>query len=72
MQPEKLRIKLEHWAEHNSSHAAGYRKQAQEAGEMGYRDIEADLLLAAEDTDRAGLQLRSSIEKLKKKGRAQD
>jgi hypothetical protein len=64
MQPEKLKMKLEHWAEHNSSHAAGFRKQAQEAGEMGYKDIEAELLLAAEDMDRAGIHLRRTIEKL--------
>ncbi|MBA1341401.1 MAG: hypothetical protein C5S40_04610 [ANME-2 cluster archaeon] len=62
MQPEKLTIKLEHWAEHNSSHATGFRKQAQEAGEMGQQDIEAELLLAAEDMDRAGSHLRRAIE----------
>lgn len=62
MQPEKLKIKLEHWAGHNSSHAAGFRKQAQEAGEMGHRDIEAELLLAAEDMDRAGSHLQRAIE----------
>ena len=62
MQPEKLKIKLEHWAEHNSSHAAGFRKQAEEAGEMGQEDIEAELLLAAEDMDRAGSHLQKAIE----------
>jgi hypothetical protein len=69
MQPEKLKIKLEHWAEHNSSHAAGFRKQAQEAGEMGRRDIEAELLLAAEGMDSAGSHLQRAIEIL---GDAQD
>ncbi len=62
MQPEKLKIKLEHWAEHNSSHAAGFRKQAQEAGEMGQQDIEAELLLAAEAMDMAGSHLQRAIE----------
>ncbi len=62
MQPEKLKIKLEHWAGHNSSHAAGFRKQAQEAGEMGQQDIEAELLLAAEDMDLAGSHLQRAIE----------
>ena len=61
MQPEKLKIKLEHWAEHNSSHAAGFRKQAQEAGEMGQQDIEAELLLAAEAMDMAGSHLQRAI-----------
>ena len=64
MQPEKLKIKLEHWAEHNSSHAAGFRKQAQEAKEMGHQDIEAELLLAAEAMDKAGSHLQKAIEKL--------
>ncbi len=62
MQPEKLKIKLEHWAGHNSSHAAGFRKQAQEAGEMGQQDIEAELLLAAETMDLAGSHLQKAIE----------
>jgi len=62
MQPEKLKIKLEHWAGHNSSHAAGFRKQAQEAGEMGQQDIEAELLLAAETMDMAGSHLQRAIE----------
>ncbi|MBC2699507.1 MAG: hypothetical protein HF976_13315 [ANME-2 cluster archaeon] len=62
MQPEKLKIKLEHWADHNSSHAAGFRKQAQEAGEMGQQDIEAELLLAAEAMDMAGSHLQRAIE----------
>ncbi|MCD4767452.1 MAG: hypothetical protein K8R34_13165 [Methanosarcinales archaeon] len=62
MQPEKLKIKLEHWAGHNSSHAAGFRKQAQEAGEMGQQDIEAELLLAAEAMDMAGSHLQRAIE----------
>ena len=26
MEPEKLKIKLEHWSEHNKSHAAGYKE----------------------------------------------
>ena len=62
MQPGKLKIKLEHWTEHNSSHATGFRKQAQEAGEMGQMDIEAELLLAAEAMDLAGSHLQRAIE----------
>jgi len=64
MEPEKLKMKLEHWAEHNSSHAAGFRKQAQEAGEMGFRDIETELLMAAKAMERAGSHLQKAIEKL--------
>jgi len=62
MEPGKLTIKLEHWTEHNSSHAAGFRKQAQEAKEMGHKDIEAELLLAAEAMDLAGSHLQRAIE----------
>ena len=61
MQPEKLKIKLKHWAEHNSSHTTSFRKQAQEAGEMGQHDIEAELLLAAETMDMAGSHLQKAI-----------
>ena len=62
MKPEQMKHKLEHWAEHNSSHADGFRKQAHEAGEMGLLDIETELLLAAEAMDNAGSHLRRAIE----------
>ena len=64
MQPEKLKIKLEHWIEHNTSHAASFKKQAHEAGEMGFRDIETELLLAAEAMERAGSHLQRAVDKL--------
>jgi len=43
MEPEKLKIKLEHWSEHNKSHAAGYRKQADEAWNMGMHEVKDEL-----------------------------
>jgi hypothetical protein len=64
MEPEKLKMKLEHWAEHNSSHAANFKKQAREVGEMGFRNIETELLLAAEAMERAGSHLQKAIDKL--------
>ncbi|MBE0523694.1 MAG: hypothetical protein IBX40_05090 [Methanosarcinales archaeon] len=64
MQSEKLKMKLEHWIEHNNSHAATFKKQAVEAGEMGFRDIETELLLAAEAMERAGSHLQKAREKL--------
>jgi hypothetical protein len=62
MKAEQLKHKLEHWAEHNSSHAEGFRKQAHEAGEMGLQDIKTELLLAAEAMDKAGSHLQRAIE----------
>jgi len=64
MELEKLKIKLEHWSEHNKSHAAGYRKQADEAGNMGLHEVKYELLSAAEDLDRAGYHLKIAMEKL--------
>ncbi len=64
MEPEKLKIKLEHWSEHNKSHAAGYRKQADEAGNMGMHEVKDELLSAAEDLDNAGRHLKRAMEKL--------
>ena len=64
MELEKLKIKLEHWSEHNKSHATGYRKQADEAGNMGLHEVKDELLSAAEDLDRAGYHLERILEKL--------
>lgn len=64
MHLEKLKMKLEHWAEHNNSHASSLREQAEEAGKMGLQDVKEELLSAAEAMDRAGNHLRRAIEKL--------
>jgi len=64
MEPENLKIKLEHWSEHNKSHAAGYRKQADEAGNMGMHEVKDELLSAVEDLDNACRHLEKALEKL--------
>ena len=64
MEAEKLKIKLEHWLEHNKSHVTGYRKQADEAENMGMHEVKDELLSAAEDLDRAGRHLNTAMEKL--------
>ena len=64
MEPEKLKIKLEHWSEHNKSHAAGYMKQAVEAGNMGMHEVKDELLSAAEDLENVGRHLKNAMEKL--------
>ncbi|MCD4840401.1 MAG: hypothetical protein K8R08_00090 [Methanosarcinales archaeon] len=64
MELENLKIKLEHWSEHNKSHAAGYRKQADEAGNMGMHEVKDELLSAVEDLDNAGCHLEKALEKL--------
>jgi len=64
MEPENLKIKLEHWSEHYKSHAAGYRKQADEAGNMGMHEVKDELLSAVEDLGNAGRILEKALEKL--------
>ena len=64
MEPDKLKKNLEHWSYHNISHAAGYRKQADETGNMVMHDVKDELLSAAEDLDRAGCHLNKAMEKL--------
>lgn len=64
MEPENLKIKLEHWSEHNKSHAAGYRKQVDEAGNMGMHEVKDELLSVVEDLDNAGRHLEKALEKL--------
>jgi len=44
MHLEKLKTKLEHWAEHNDSHSSNIREQAEEAGKMGLHEIREELL----------------------------
>lgn len=62
---EKLRMKLEHWIEHNNSHASSIREQAEEAGNMGRQDIKEELLSAALAMERAGNFIRRAMEKLR-------
>lgn len=64
MDPKKLKMKLEHWAEHNNSHVSSIREQAEEAGKMGRQDIKEELLSAALAMESAGNFIRRAIEKL--------
>ena len=64
MDPKKLKMKLEHWIEHNNSHAASIREQAEESGNMGWKDINEELLSAALAMESAGNFLRRAVEKL--------
>ncbi len=64
MHLEKLKMKLEHWAQHNDSHSSNIREQAEEAGKMGLQEIREELLSAAEAMDSAGNHIRRAMEKL--------
>lgn len=46
---ERLKKKLEHWAEHNKEHAESFRKAAREAEEIGLVDVSRRLKEAAEE-----------------------
>ena len=64
MDLEKLKMKLEHWAEHNDSHVSSIRKQAEEAGTSGLEDVKEELLSAALAMEKAGNYIRRAMEKL--------
>jgi hypothetical protein len=42
-QKEKLSVVIEHWIEHNESHAEEYKKWAQTAGELGLDSVRAEI-----------------------------
>ena len=49
MEPRNRLVKLiEHWIQHNASHATRYRDAAKEAESDGYREVAVQLRRAAE------------------------
>jgi len=56
---EKLRVLLPHWIEHNSEHAAEFRRWAQNAGE-----VQADIEAAAATLEEANEILSRALDKL--------
>ena len=57
--PEKLRVLLPHWIEHNAEHAAEFRQWAERAGEAG-----EDTRAAAKALEQANRALTAAQEKL--------
>ena len=56
---EKLQVLLPHWIEHNTEHAAEFRRWAAQAGIAA-----ADIVAAAEGLETASYRLRQAQDKL--------
>lgn len=61
---ERLKKKLEHWAEHNKEHAESFWKAAREAEEVGLVDVSRRLKEAAKSMEEASALLKDAMKKL--------
>ncbi len=58
-EPDKLRVLIPHWIEHNDEHSAEFRQWAGQAG-----DASSDILEAAEAMTGVNVSLSTALEKL--------
>ena len=65
---EKLPILLEHWIEHNASHAAEFEKWAERAAAAGLADVAGDITAAADDLGEATKRLQAALTRLASDG----
>ncbi|MEA1957914.1 MAG: hypothetical protein U9N01_06115 [Euryarchaeota archaeon] len=61
---ERLKKKLEHWAEHNKEHAESFRKAAREAEEIGLVNVSRLLKEAAKSMDESSALLKEAMREL--------
>jgi len=61
---ERLKKKLEHWAEHNKEHAERFRKAAREAEEIGLVDVSRRLREAAKSMEESSALLEAARDEL--------
>jgi len=61
---ERLKKKLEHWAEHNKEHAESFRKAAREAEEIGLVDVSRNLKEAGKSMEEASALLEAARDEL--------
>ncbi len=61
---ERLKKKLEHWAEHNKEHAESFRKAAREAEKIGLVDVGRLLKEAAKSMDESSALLKEAMREL--------
>ena len=61
---ERLKKKLEHWAEHNKEHAESFRKVAREAEEIGLVDVSKRLKEAAKSMEESSALLEAARDEL--------
>jgi hypothetical protein len=64
---EKLKIRIEHWIEHNDAHAMEF-KELSDAVKTGQNsNVAADLIKAAEEIQRANKWLNEALMKIGEK-----
>lgn len=64
---EKLKIRIEHWIEHNAEHAEEFKVLSAAIKSGKNSDVSADLMKAAEEIERANKWLREALEKIGEK-----
>jgi hypothetical protein len=62
---EKLPILLEHWIEHNASHAAEFAKWAERAQTAGLDEVAGDITAATESLGEATTRLQAALTRLR-------
>ncbi|MBE9508236.1 MAG: hypothetical protein KAW49_03220 [Anaerolineae bacterium] len=62
----KLRILLPHWIEHNEGHAAGFRKWAEKARDLGLEAVARQIGVAVEQMTACGQALVAALKELEK------
>ncbi len=60
----KLKTLLDYWIDHNREHAEEFREWAEKAGGMGKEAVQKDLLLAAEQMEKANESLAAALKLL--------
>ena len=60
----KLRVLLNYWVEHNREHSQEFREWADKAKAFGEGEIADEMLLAAQEMDKASKLLSQSLKRL--------
>jgi hypothetical protein len=60
----KLRVLLNYWVEHNRDHSQEFREWADKAKAFGEVEIADEMLLAAQEMDKASKLLSQSLKRL--------
>jgi len=61
---DKLRVLLNYWVEHNREHSQEFREWADKAKAFGEVEIADEMLLAAQEMDKASKLLSQSLKRL--------
>ncbi len=62
--PDKLRVLLPHWMEHNAEHAAEFRDWAEKARAAGQEEVAEDIDTAATELGWVNEALSAALEEL--------